>query len=224
MFRTLLATCAVALTLAAPALASGGHYTVDGGTEFEQAQVRLALDVSKFDFDQVPDLIRIHIQPGETTESLPGDIWVGADWFKLTPTTWGFIQHEYAHQLDFFVLTAAQRAEAATLLGASRWDFDGELAHEDYGAERFASLLAYTFWPERTSAESPELDADTRAALANTTIRAFQSMLARWGYAVAPAPVCRQVLAKRGHRVWVRVHGLRLHRWVKPIYGKACST
>lgn len=229
MLRALLAAALATLAFAAPAQAGGGRYTIDGGTPVEQAQVKMALDASSFNWSQVPETVSIHILPGTGdlglgeggSSALPGEIMLDADTLDWGPFAWGVVQHEYAHQVDFFLLTEAQRAEATKLLGGDRWAFDGTFAHEQYTAERFASMLAWTFWTSPVSAEGPHYDRDTLMAGADT--HAFQAMLARWGLAQAPAPVCRLVKVKRGHWVWVRMRGRRVHRWARPEYGKVCT-
>jgi hypothetical protein len=61
---------------------------------------------------------------------------------------WGVIQHEFAHQVDFFLLDKRTRRKLTRLLRAkASWPGDGRFAHDSYGAERFASTLAWAYWP-----------------------------------------------------------------------------
>ena len=62
---------------------------------------------------------------------------------------WGIVQHEYAHEVDYFRFDAAIRARLDRLLGAKTWWPNGRFRHDQYGAERFASTLSYAYWPSR---------------------------------------------------------------------------
>ena len=59
-----------------PALASGGRYTVVGGTARHTAEVKTALNASRFDWSLVPEQITIHVVPGKDASSTPGHIWL----------------------------------------------------------------------------------------------------------------------------------------------------
>jgi hypothetical protein len=93
----------VALLSAAPgtSLARGSSYVFDGGTAAQQRQVDRALAVSTFPWNKVPATITIHIDRGSRSEALPGHIWLDADLLDSGQYSWGTIQHEYAHQVDF---------------------------------------------------------------------------------------------------------------------------
>jgi len=61
---------------------------------------------------------------------------------------WGVIQHEFAHQVDYFLLDDRTRRHLTGLLGAKVWSPGGRIyPHREYGAERFASTLAWAYWP-----------------------------------------------------------------------------
>ena len=137
------------------ARAFGGNYTFDGGTAGEQAQVRAGLNASSFDFDIVQQRIVIHVERGTDSYSQPGQIWLDADLLDAGRFSWGTVQHEYAHQIDFFLLTPGMRAQLQTLLGGSDWCYENAAvtAHDDHACERFASTLAAAYWqsPDNTA-------------------------------------------------------------------------
>jgi hypothetical protein len=60
---------------------------------------------------------------------------------------WGIVQHEYAHQVAFFVLDAHDRRRVRQWLGGSDWCYDDpSVDHDDHACERFASSLAWAYW------------------------------------------------------------------------------
>src|SRR4051812_46196434 len=99
----------VTLVWAGSAAARGGHYAFDGGTPTEQAQIRLALQVSSFDWNVVPATVTIHIRKDTATYATRGEIWFESRLLDSGIFAWGPIQHEYAHQVDFFLLDDAKR-------------------------------------------------------------------------------------------------------------------
>ena len=146
LLRTLLVTSALALAFSGGAQAAGGHYVFDGGSRAEQSQVRQALNASSFN--------------------------------------WSVVQHEYAHQVDFFLLNDTRRAMLAGLGGKAWWATgatasgapNGTLAHADLTSERFASTLAWAYWPSPSNSMRPTSTSDESAAMAPA---AFRSLLAR---------------------------------------------
>ena len=164
MIRSTLTLAALAVALAAPgnAAASGGNYRFDGGTAKQQGQVRSALNASSFDWNVVPAQITIHIGQGSDSEAAYGEIWLDADLLNSGVFSWGTVQHEYAHQVDFFLLTPERRAWLSTLFGHKPWgpvDQPG-LAHANYASERFASTLSWSFWQSSANAYRPSSAAD----------------------------------------------------------------
>jgi hypothetical protein len=175
--RILLAALACLLITAGTARAAGGSYTFDGGTPSQQAQVRSALEASAFEWSLVPGTVTIHIARGIESEALPGEIWLDGDLLDAGRFAWGVVQHEYAHQVDFLLLTSGARAELAAALGGSDWCYSVPgLAHSAHGCERFASTLAWAYWPVRDNCMRPESPADEAAAMAPA---AFRNLLAR---------------------------------------------
>lgn len=167
----------VALLLLSPsaANAAGGHYHVDGGTRAERAQIAAALNASSFDWSIVSGEIDIHVARGTGSYATPGQIWLDADLLDADRFSWGVVQHEYAHQVDFFCLTDADRAELQTLLGGQAWwssPTDG-LLHSQLTAERFASTLAWSYWPSPDNVMRPLKPTDESAAMPSAPFRAL---------------------------------------------------
>jgi len=173
LFSAVLATC-----WAGSAAARGGHYTFDGGTPVEQRQVEAALDTSSFDWGLVPSEITIHIAPRTDTRAAPGEIWLDAGLVDAGTFAWGLIQHEYAHQVDFFLLDASARAALASALGAPAWCYEVQgLRHQQYGCERFASSLAWAYWPSRDNCLRPIAKADEAGSMRPARFRALLARL-----------------------------------------------
>ena len=89
-------------------------------------------------------------------------------WIQTTAGnfSWGVVQHEYAHEVDFLLLDDGARAKLLRVLGGTTWCHGDsqQLPHSDYGCERFASTLAWAFWPSpencmRRSASQAETSA-----------------------------------------------------------------
>lgn len=176
--RIALAAVVCLLVTAGTARAAGGSYVFDGGTPAQRQQVRGALDASAFDWGIVPATVTIHIGRGVDSEAAPGEIWLDADLLDAGRFAWGVVQHEYAHQVDFLVLSPAARGEIAAALGGSDWCYGVlGLAHGAYGCERFASTLAWAYWPVRENAMRPESRLDEAAAMAPAPFRRLLTRL-----------------------------------------------
>ena len=127
--------------------AVGGRYVFAGGTPRERMEVVRALDASTFDWQLVPARITIHIERGTPSRATPGEIWLDADLLDAGSFAWGVIQHEYAHQVDFFLLTSAARTLLRAELGGGTWCDQGAGPSPNLGCERFASTLAWAGIP-----------------------------------------------------------------------------
>src|SRR2546423_1708331 len=148
-----------------PAFGAGGSYAFDGGTTAQQAQVKAALDASAFDWNVVPARVTIHLTRGVESHASRGQIWLDADLLSAGRFAWGAVQHEYAHQVDFFLLNDTRRAQLSAALGGKVWCYSATpLAHALYGCERFASTLAWAYWPDRASSMRPRTSSDESAA------------------------------------------------------------
>jgi hypothetical protein len=173
--RILLVSVLAALALAGTARAAGGSYVFDGGTPTEQDQVRKALNASAFDWNLVPARITVHIAPGISSEASRGELWLDAGLLDTGVFSWGIIQHEYAHQVDFFLLRDDLRTALAPRLGGiSWWGQPGDgAAHASLTSERFASTLAWAYWPSSRNILKPMSPTDESAAMAPATFRAL---------------------------------------------------
>lgn len=182
MLATALVAALTALIWAASAGARGGHYVFDGGTTEQRAQVSFALQISRFDWSLVPKTITIHLHSGTDTYARPGEIWIDTKLLASGVFAWGPIQHEYAHQVDFFLLDDAKRATLNQALGGTIWSHDGGSAslhgpdHVSLGSERFASTLAWAYWQSRANSLKPTSKTNESAAMAPA---AFRALLAR---------------------------------------------
>jgi hypothetical protein len=167
-----------ALATAAPAFAAGGNYTFEGGTAKEQNTVKSALNASAFDWSLVPQQIAIHIAPGISSEAMLGEIWLDSNLLDAGIFSWGVVQHEYAHQVDFFLLDGAKRQVLETALGARDWCYSvAGLAHAQYGCERFASTLAWAYWPNAQNSMKPSGSQDESAAMTPAKFRDLMGLM-----------------------------------------------
>lgn len=175
-FRRLIVVLALALGMglvyANAAPAAGGNYSVVGGSKKNAAQIRRALDASRFDWSLVRAEITIHVAAGSESFSTPGHIWLSPELLASGSFSWGVVQHEYAHQVDFFLLADAQRDLLAQQLHASDWCYGTPgLPHERYGCERFASTMAWAYWPDRRNSQRPTSAKDESSAMAPARFR-----------------------------------------------------
>lgn len=169
--RTALVSGLAALALAGPAHAAGGDYVFDGGSANARKQVKAALDASSFDWSVVPVEITIHIERGAGPHSTVGEIWLDPRLLASGRFAWGIVQHEYAHQVAYFSLGTTERRELTRALGGTAWCYEKRgVDHDDQTCERFASTLAYAFWPARANTERPE---------ARMAPAAFRSLVSR---------------------------------------------
>jgi hypothetical protein len=174
--RRILLTCLVTAVFgvfAQSALAAGGSYTFRGGTAKEQATVRNALQASSFNFGLIPRTIVVHIGVFGGSYSTAGDVYVDGELLDSGRYAWGVVQHEFGHQVDFFLLDDAKRAVLQQQLGGKDWCYETPgLQHADHGCERFASELAWAFWQSPdNSMQGPEA--------AGMPAAAFRTLLAQ---------------------------------------------
>jgi hypothetical protein len=178
--RFVLLLAAIVGALAAPGVASarGGDYVFRGATAAEQSQVRAALDASSFDWGLVGARITIHVRTGIVSHSTRGHIWLDSRLLRAGRFAWATIQDEYAHQLDFFRFDERTRRRLTAELRAKDWCYtvDG-LAHSEYGCERFASTLVWTYWQSPENAYRPTSRRDEAAAMAPARFRALLNEL-----------------------------------------------
>lgn len=175
--RSLLVALLAGLVLIGDADAIGGNYVFRGGTAKQRAQVRAALDASAFNWSLVPRRITIHLTESDYPSSTPGHIWIGADLLDGRRHIWAWVQHEYAHQVDFFLFNDRTRSYLNRVLGGRDWCYGKRgLEHHEYGCERFASTLTWSYWPLKDNAFS-RLPTDEWAAMRPTKFRALMARL-----------------------------------------------
>lgn len=157
LFLTILLT---GLVPAGHALAAGGNYVFSGGSEAARAQVRMALDRSAFNWSRVPAQITIRITNCGCAGAKPGEIVLDEKLLTSSPFgryhAWGIVQHEYAHQVDFFLLDARDRSALSRRLGGKAWCYEVKgVGHDDNGCERFATFVAWAFWKSGANSQAP---------------------------------------------------------------------
>jgi hypothetical protein len=116
------AACAfgLAVTRSPSAALPAPGYSFDGGSEAERAVVRSALAASAFDWSLVPGHVTIHIQRRGFCAASKGEIWLSSALLDQGRSSWGLVQHEYAHQVDFFLLDDANRRGSTSSSGGRR--------------------------------------------------------------------------------------------------------
>ena len=179
--RRALLTLLVAACLGAfapSALAAGGSFNLIGGTASEQATVRAAISASSFDWNVLPRTINIHIGAVGDSYSTYGDVYVDASLLDSGRWAWGVVQHELAHQVDFFLFDDSKRATMLQLLGGKDWCYSIQgLKHSDYGCERFASELAWAYWPSPDNSMRPTAPGDEAGFMPVAQFRALLTQL-----------------------------------------------
>jgi hypothetical protein len=148
------AAIAVLVVATSAARAAGGHYAFVGGTPAERAGVTAALDASRFDWSLVPETVTIRLQPDQPTAAIPGTILLDSNLVDAGRFAWGPIQHEYAHEVDFFLLDPATRAVLRARLGGVAW-LEAGVPHDDLAGERFADALTWAYWPSPDDVTRP---------------------------------------------------------------------
>jgi hypothetical protein len=176
---------------AQPAFAGGGSYAFAGGSATEQATVHAALDGSSFDWSLIPQTITVHVGAYGDSYSTYGNVFLDATLLDSGRFSWGVVQHEFAHQVDFFLLDDAKRALLQQQLGGMDWCYTiTGLAHAQHGCERFASELAWAYWPSADNSMRPSATNDEAGAM---PVAAFRALLAELlgipSVAAAPASV-----------------------------------
>jgi hypothetical protein len=168
------------LALAGTAQAAGGDYVIEGGSPEAQATVRAALDASRFDFDRVPAQITIRISHCGCAGAREGvivlDEGVVLDTSLGARYSWGLIQHEYAHQIDYFLFQDGDRSAVRRTLGGKDWCYEvGGLGHDEHGCERFADVFSWAFWPTQDNV----LRADAKAIAPGMTAKSARRFVNR---------------------------------------------
>jgi hypothetical protein len=168
------------LASAGAAFASGGNYVITGGNSYEQQQVRQALAASSFDWGVVPGPVQITIMPQPSSDAVPGQIFLDPAVLDSGEFSWGVVQHEYAHEVDFALLDDAKHAQIERALGGTAWCYEDsptQLQHNEYGCERFASTLAWAYWQTPDNCMKPSAIAGESGGMAPAAFRALLSTL-----------------------------------------------
>jgi hypothetical protein len=174
----LIGAVALALPLSQSASAAGGNYTVTGGTPAEQATVRAALNASSFNWGLLPQTIQVTIQPGAGDYATPGSVSIDPQLLDMGAFAWAVVQHEFAHQIDFLLLTDSDRARLAQAIGGAQWFPSGaSLPHSSYSCERFASLVAWAYWSSSENSLRPNSTADEAGGMPAPAFRALLSQM-----------------------------------------------
>jgi hypothetical protein len=178
MLRRIVILLALALALPANALAVGGSYGFDGATAAERSTVRAALNASSFDWGVVPQRITIHVGAYGVSRSTPQHIWLDRRLLAAGRFAWATVMDEYAHQVDYLVLDAERREVLQQRLRASAWCYEREgVVHSANGCERFASMVAWAYWPSKDNSYSPRSRADESAAMPAAEFRQLLSTM-----------------------------------------------
>ena len=126
----------------------------------------------------VPARITIHIGRRSVSHTRPGHIYLDSRVLTAGRFAWAVVQDEYAHQVDFFLFDAATRSRLTTRLGARDWCYGVPgFLHSEYGCERFASTLVWSYWPSKDNSYRPRTASDESAAMAPAPFRALMAEL-----------------------------------------------
>jgi hypothetical protein len=178
MLRRIVILLGLLLLLPAQALAGGGNYGFEGASRAERSTVRAALNASSFDWGIVPDRITIHVGAYGVSRSTPRHIWLDRGLLAAGRFAWGTVMDEYAHQVDFLVLGEPHREVLQERLQASAWCYEREgVAHSANGCERFASMVAWAYWPSKDNSYSPDSNVDESAAMPAPEFRRLLSTM-----------------------------------------------
>jgi len=173
-----LAAVGCALCCAATAPAGVGPVVFDGGTPAEQAQVIDALNASSFDWSVLPQAIAVHIGPlAAGGLATPGEVYLDSSLLDSGRFSWGVVQHEFGHEVDFLTLDDNDRAQLEAALRAKDWCYETPgFAHADQGCERFASELSWAYWPSLENSMRP---GDVGGESAGMPPAAFRALVAK---------------------------------------------
>jgi hypothetical protein len=170
MVKRLVLPLVLAFALAPAAHAAGGRYVFDGGTRAQRGQVASALHASSFDWNLVPGRIVIHIGDGISSYAVAGQIWLDGGLLSTGRFSWGVVQHEYAHQVDFGLLTDPMRLQLQPLLQDTAW-WGSIDQHAQLGSERFADLLAWAYWQSPDNVMKPSSATDEGGQISPSVFR-----------------------------------------------------
>jgi hypothetical protein len=117
-----LAASSAALVCPAFGRASSRDVGFAGGSRVEQAQVREALVASSFDWNMLPGTVVVHIAPLDAGGyATPGNVFLDSRLLDAGEFSWGVVQHEFGHEVDFLMLHDDDRSILQDALGATAW-------------------------------------------------------------------------------------------------------
>ena len=180
------------LAFAGVAHATGGNYVFNGGTPTQQQQVRSALEASSFNWSLVTQQITINIAPIGRDYSVPGEIYLDSDMLNSPGDySWGVVQNEYANEVDFFLLPDQAHATFNSSLGGTAWCYGDQpgLNMIQYGCERFASTLAWSYWQSPDNCIRPSATSGISGGMAPAAFKALLTSTLGVATEVAAAPV-----------------------------------
>jgi hypothetical protein len=149
-----------------------------GGTPAEQSTVRAALAASSFDWSLLPQQVTVHIGSYGSSYSTFANVYVDGSLLDSGRYSWGVVQHELGHQVDFMLLDDAKRATLQQQLGGADWCYTiPGLPHAQHGCERFASELAWAYWPSAENVMQPSQCNGESAGMAPAAFRALLAQL-----------------------------------------------
>ena len=161
-----------ALVFSTPGFA-GGEVAFTGGSAAQRSQVSQALRASSFDWSLLRDRVTVHIGQDFASEARPGEVWLNGRLLDSGRFSWAVVQHEFAHQVDYQLLSSETRAHFGQLLGGKDWCYEVPgLAHGEYGCERFASTLSWAYWPKADNGMKPASATDEAGAMKPAAFRA----------------------------------------------------
>jgi hypothetical protein len=201
----LIGAAALALPLSQQASAAGGTYTVTGGTPAEQATVHAALNASSFNWSLLPQTIQVTIEPGAGDYATPGKVSIDPQLLDMGTFAWAVVQHEFAHQIDFLLLTDPERAQLAQAIGGAQWFPSGApLPHASYSCERFASLVAWAYWSSSQNSLRPNSATDEAGGMPAPAFRALLSQMLNIPVTQAASPPTVKVFAPKLKRTTLK--------------------
>lgn len=176
--RAALVLSALFLVFSHSAKAAMPTYTVVGGTPAEQAQIGKALAASSFDWSVIGHPITVYIDGSGASDATPGDVYLDASLLDSGSFSWGTIQHEFGHQVDFFALTDQDRAQLQQAFGVGMWFGDeSTAAHSAFGCERFASELSWAFWQSGSNSMGPSFIGSESSSVPTAQFRTVVAQL-----------------------------------------------
>ena len=174
--RLVLAATLLALVLPGSAVATsaGAYVAFDGGSVRERAQVRAALQTSSFDWAVVQQQTTVHIGTYGTSYSTPGHVWLDA---RPAPHGQASRGRPSWTSSPTRSTSSCSTSRAARSSGEASGPRPGATSSPSrplaLGRERFASMVAWAYWPSKENAYRPRSRTDETAAMPAPAFRAL---------------------------------------------------